>query len=126
MTSYATGNFIINKKAGADLSADQYRALVLNTSGELIKAGANGQVIGFNHSRAAALGEVVELASTGGGAKAIAGATITANDRLKSDANGALIAITADTDFACARALESAVAGDVFEVYVMDSDVNIT
>lgn len=117
MGSFATPKNIINLAAGSDLSSSQYKALVLSADGAVDVAGANVSIIGFNMTKPTA-GKAAEIASIGGGAKAIAGGTITAGDLLKTDSNGDVVTASVGDTY-CALALESAVDNDVFNVLVI-------
>jgi len=114
MASFPTGNYILNLKAGSDLSSSRFKALVLASDGEVDVAGVNAKSIGFLMNTPTA-GQVCEIAGSGGGAKAIAGGTINAGDLLATDANGDLLVGTAN-QILVARALEGAVDGDIFAV----------
>lgn len=95
----------------------KYKAVKLSGSNTIVIAGAGDDVFGFTRSAVAASG-VAELAVAGGGAIATAAATFAAGTRLKSDANGDLIAATTAGDISIAKALESAVDNDEFSVFV--------
>ena len=104
-------------KAEADLSSDKYRFVKFGSNPrEVVKSGANNNAIGILQNDPE-LGAFAEVAKIGGGSFAIAGGTITQGDLLESDANGAaILAAGAGNHQVRARAMESAVAGDVFEV----------
>lgn len=116
MTSTATPSRITNYAAGSDLSSSQYKAVVLSSDGAVDVAGANAAAIGFVYNKPTA-GKSAEIATMGGGAKAIAGGTISAGDPLATDANGDLVIATSG-DYIVATAAESAVDNDVFAVFV--------
>lgn len=123
MTSFTPANRIVGLKSGEDNSAlteaTKYIALQLEADGDVVKSGADEQdFIGFQQN-APGLGDHVEIAGVGGGSKAIAAGTITAGDYCKTDANGHLVAMAAETANAVAFALDSAVDNDVFEVLVL-------
>lgn len=63
---------------------------------------------------------VGEVAIQGGGAIGLAGTTIAEGDYLTSDSSGALIPTTTPGDRVCAKAMEAAVANDIFGVEVVD------
>lgn len=117
MASFPTPNLITNLAAGSDLSAAQYKAVVLSSDGAVDLAGAGAAAIGFLMNAPIA-GQACEIASVGGGAKAIAGGTIVAGDKLKVNASGNVVSEYND-DAVVAIALESAVSGDVFGVLVI-------
>ena len=103
--------------AGADLSAaaNLNLSVKFDGSGDIVVTGAGEKGEGFlvNSPK---LGEVVEYSSLGGGALAVAAATIAAGDFLKSDAAGKMVIANTAGDLAIAKAVEPAVANDVFEV----------
>jgi hypothetical protein len=63
--------------------------------------------------------DVVEVAMPGGGAKGLAGGTISAGDLLTSDGNGKLVATTTAGNRYIAMAMEDAVENDLFSVEVV-------
>lgn len=62
---------------------------------------------------------VCEVAMPGGGAKGLAGGTITTGDLLAPDSAGKLVATTTENDRVVAIALQDAVADDIFNVDVV-------
>lgn len=122
MPSFPTANIISGFRAGADLSAstNRYTAVKIAADGDIETAGANSMdFIGFLQNLPAS-GGACEIAVGGGGSKAISGGSITAGDRLTTDANGALVTITTgQTKMAAAIALEGAASGDIFAVFVL-------
>ena len=120
MPSTATKTTILNLAAGSDLSSSQHVAVILASDGAVDAAGANAAAIGFVQNLPAT-GKSAEIASAGGGAFAIAAATIAAGDKLATDANGHLVVATSG-DYVVAIALNSAVDNDVFEVLVVEAN----
>lgn len=114
MASFPVPINITNEIASTDLSSSQYKAVVLGSTGIAV-AGADVNSIGFLMSQPTA-GQVCEVATFGGGAKAIAGGPITQGDYLKIDANGDVIVATLSTENIVAQALDDAVDNDVFAV----------
>ncbi len=80
-------------------------------------AGAGEDIVGFTRAAAAA-SAVVEIASQGGGALAVAGGTFSQGDRLKVDAAGKLVLASTAGDLSVAIARGDAVLNDVVGVYV--------
>lgn len=76
-------------------------------------------ILGIAQTVGANVGDPVEVAIAGGGAKALAGGTIAAGDYLTSSSTGALVTSTTTNDHVCAQALEAAVSGDLFAVNVI-------
>ena len=103
----------------ADLSADQFLFVTLNSSGLIILPAAEGDLaLGVldDTPRAGTHGTVVMA----GIAKVIAGTSITPMQQLSADTTGK--AIAADTgDTVVALALQAAASGDVFSVLLTPS-----
>jgi hypothetical protein len=107
--------------AGADLSAQQYRAVKINSSGLAIMANATDlNQIGILQDKPAS-GQVGTV-RTEGITKARAGAAVTAGDRVTSDANGSLIVATTGRQV-MGIALTSAVNNDIFTVLLSERGV---
>lgn len=118
MTEFNNANIISNYKAGADLSADSnlYKAVKFDdSSGDIIAAVAGDKAVGFLFNLPDD-GETAEIATIGGGALAIAAASISAGDLLKSDANGKMVVASNNNDMVIARAMSNAASGDIFSV----------
>lgn len=75
--------------------------------------------IGIALNVAAAAGDLVEVAIPGGGAKALAQATIAAGMLLTAHTDGKLKPVAAANDRVIAMAMEGAVAGDLFAVEIV-------
>ncbi len=103
--------------AAVDLSAKQNYYVADNGSGKYnVSGGINGAVGGGFLMNAPEADEFCEVASTGGGAKGIAAETISAAGlELKANALGTL-ALALPGDTVIAISIETAAAGDVFEV----------
>lgn len=80
-------------------------------------AGAGDDIVGFTRAAVLANG-VAEIASQGGGALAVAGASFSQGDRLKVDGSGKLILASTADDLSVAIARADAVLDDVVGVYV--------
>lgn len=117
MASYYTPRYNRSLLAAADLSDKQFYYVSDNGSGEAnIAGGINGAVgLGFLMNNPE-INEACEIATIGGGAKGIAAETISAAlTELKADAAGKM-AIALQGDIVSAIALETAAAGDKFEL----------
>lgn len=102
--------------AGADLSAKQFYAVKINSSGQIVLAGAGENAIGILQDEPASgqVGNVMVL----GESMAIYGGTVTAGQNLAVDAAGKLV--TAGGSAAVvALAKEGGAAGEVHTVYVV-------
>lgn len=113
MASFPVPNNILNLPAASDLSNNQYSAVSLGSSGVGI-AVTDAKAIGFLMNTPQA-GEVCEIASIGGGAKGIAGGSITQGDYLKVDSGNVVPAIS-PTDNIVGQALQNGVSGDVIAI----------
>ena len=80
-------------KAGADLTAAQYKAVKLDANGNIVLAGAGEAAVGILVDMPAA-GEYGTVA-VDGIAKAVAGGAVTPGVLLAADANGAVVAAVA-------------------------------
>ena len=122
MSSHACPNVLTFKAGGAI------------PKGSVVKPGADREHVakataatdksfGLAQNAAAAAEDLVEVALPGGGAKALAGGSISFGDLLAADSNGALVATTTANDRVVAVAMEDAVAGDLFSCHVVVSNV---
>jgi len=119
-----TGGTILTEtiEAGADLSAKQFRFVVLNTSGQLVavsSAGADADGVLLNKPDAA--GKAAEFAF-GGIVKVVAGGSITAGDKVQSDAAGEALT-AASGDHVLGKALKDADDGDLVEVLLVSKHI---
>jgi hypothetical protein len=121
MSSYAAPN-LLSFKAGAAIPQGSVVKPGADNQHVLKAAAATDKAFGIAQNAATTAEDLVEVALPGGGAKALAGGTISFGDLLSSDANGALVASTTDNDRHVAVAMEDAVAGDLFSVHVSVSD----
>lgn len=117
MAIFQPVNNIMGLKATA-VALDQYKAVRYDAVENLVEiAGAGDDIVGFTRA-SAAVSAVVEIASQGGGALAVAGGNISQGDRLKVDANGDLVLAATADDLSVAIARADAVDNDIFPVYV--------
>lgn len=114
-------DFLKSLKSTGDLSAlaNQNCIAKVDTANDqsfVLAAGATDPIVGVlvNNPKAGSAGLIQWL----GSAKVIAGGTITRGDRVTSDASGHAVTTTTDKHVVLGTALESAVAGDVFEVFL--------
>lgn len=101
--------------AGADLSAKQYYAVKVNSSGAAVLSGAGEQAIGLLQG-APTSGQAAEI-TTEGVSKGILGGSVTAGQNLMADASGKLVTQTG-TNASIGIALVSGSSGDLCSVYV--------
>lgn len=111
-------------EANADLSADTYRAVVLNSAGKVVRAGAGAVVLGVLQNKPKA-GEGCTVRPAGATSKLVVDgdasvSNIAIGDKLKSDAQGRGIKASADGDEVFALALQASTAtGDVIEALLV-------
>jgi len=118
MASYQPSRFTRPLLAATDFSANQYKYVKGDANDEMSLAGGAAGAIGagFLHNAPGA-GQMGEIASIGGGALAIASATVSGpNIKLKALATGLLTPATTAGDVIVAISKEAAAANDVFEV----------
>ena len=121
----ATSNAVtaITLIAGADLSANQFRFVDVNSSGQTVRTSAAGQrIVGVQLDKAgeitSAAGEASEVAIMGV-VKIVAGAAFAAGVEVKSDDEGRAISAATEVNnhYAAGIALEAATAaGQVISV----------
>ena len=126
----------ISRVAGADLSASQYLAVKLNSSGQVVVAGAGEAAIGILQNKPGA-GQAATV-RVGGASKAKAGGTIAAGADVAANSSGAIVVATAgrtntsDADAAAdpligsytlGAALSGAASGDIFDILILHRGV---
>lgn len=109
---------IVTYEAGAAIAKGQ--AVKIGTSRVRVipVAATTDKSIGIAQNVAANVGDLVEVAVTGGGAKGLAKTTINAGDILGHNADGSLQKAAAANDRVVGIALEDAAAADIFSVQV--------
>jgi hypothetical protein len=106
-----------------------FRADAALSKGQVVKPGTDSKhvakcsantdaAIGIVQNDVSAAEGLAEVAMVGGGAKALAGETITAGQFLVPHTDGSVVKTNADGDNIIAQALEDAVAGDLFSVAI--------
>lgn len=112
---------ILAFEANGTISKGKAVKFVTSDASKVVQATAvNGLNFGIAQHDAVA-GEIIEVAVVGGGAKALAQATIAAGEMLISHTDGALKPASAETDRVIAIAMDDAAAGDIFDVIVIAS-----
>jgi hypothetical protein len=99
--------------ASQNLSAQQYRAVT--NAGAV--AGAGGKPLGILQNKPQS-GQAATVC-TEHLSKAVAGATIAKDADVMSDATGAMVTAATVGSYIVGRAMESAVAGDIFQIMVL-------
>jgi len=106
-----------------------FRADAALAKGKVVKKGTNekhvgvcsaatDKSVGIVQNVSVAAEDALEVA-VGGGAKGLAGGTITMGDLLTSDSSGQLVATTTANDQIIGKALSDAVVSDLFDVLVV-------
>lgn len=103
--------------AAADLSAQQYRCMTVDSNGRAAVANATALVVGILQNEPTALGQAATVAYAGV-SKAKAGGSITAGARVTADASGNVIAAATAGDAVIGVALQGAASGDIVQVLV--------
>lgn len=108
---------LISEQAGSDLTGQQFHAVKVNASAQVVPVTAITDVaIGILQDTTSVTGAAVPVA-VGGTAKALAGATIAAGAVVAPKADGTMqTAATTQTPIGMART--AAVSGDVFPVLI--------
>lgn len=111
----------ITLEASADLSADQFKLIQTDSSGQAALTGAGGVVTGILQDEPDAAGQGAAV-RVYGVTKVKAGAAISVGDQIESDASG--LAITTTTGYIIGIALEAASAsGDIIPMLITHSGV---
>ena len=119
--------------ASADLTGKQFLFAVLNSSGQVAVAGANVSCVGVIQDEPAAATRGCAVRCFGI-TKVKLGGTVTANDKVASDANGKAVKATAASvsagtpeplagSYVVGIALESGVSGDVRSVLLTHAGI---
>lgn len=96
-------------------------AVKVDSTGKTVTAvsATTDKSIGIAQNAAVLVGDLVEVALSGGGAKALAKATIAAGDILGHNADGSIQKVASANDRVVGIAMQSAVAADIFQMYVV-------
>ncbi len=97
------------------------KAVTVDATGKIVTASnaVTDKSVGVAMVAATTAGDKVEVAMPGGGAKGLAGGSISAGDLLAPTTGGALIATTTATNRYVGIALEDASSGDLFSMMVV-------
>lgn len=113
--SQSTRDFERSGAAGESLTAKQFYIVQQDASGNVeVGEGATDLLLGVLQN-APDTGEQATYRFLGT-TKVIAGGTVAIGDWVTSDANGKAVATTTDGDIVIGKALQAAVASDIFEV----------
>lgn len=112
------GSTIPGVEASADLSADQFKLVIIDSNGQAALAGAGVAVDGVLQNKPSAQGQAATVWGVGSVSKVVAGAAVAAGAAVTPDASG--LAVTAASgDYILGRALEAATAsGDLIAVWI--------
>lgn len=114
-----------------------FEASAAISKGKAVKFGSNNKTvtqssattdksIGIAQNAAVSAGDLVEVALSGGGAKALAKTTISAGDILGVNADGSIQKVASAADRVVGHAMEDAVAADIFAMHVVVSQAQGT
>jgi hypothetical protein len=122
MSAFGPQPIVVTFPAGADLSANQYQAVKLNSSGQVVAVAAITDIpIGVLQNQPNAAGKAAEVVVFGG-TKMVASAAITLPALVGVDTAGKAKKIAAGTDgtqYILGQAVQAAGAsGDLISVYV--------
>lgn len=84
------------------------------------------KAIGIAQNLVSNVGDLAEVALSGGGAKALAKATIAAGDILGVNADGSIQKVASAADRVVGHSMDDAVAGDIFSMHVVVSQAQGT
>lgn len=89
----------ITRPAASDQSANQYKLVELNSSGQVSACNAAGELsIGVLQNKPSAAGQAAEVAIVGSVSKVVLGATVAAGAKVTTDASGrAVTAVSTNT-----------------------------
>ena len=112
--------FVATYEAGAAIAKG--KAVKLTDKKTVVQVSATtDNSIGVAQNAAVNVGDLVEVAHPGGGAKGLAKATIAVGDILGHNADGSLQKLASASDKIIGQALDSAVAGDIFALQVLSA-----
>ncbi len=112
----------ITVEAGADLSSDQYKFVLVAADGQVdVVAAAGGDADGVLYNKPSAAGRDSTVAIMGV-VKVLAGGTVTQGDKVQSGADGR--ALTAATgDHVLGKALTTGASGEVISVLLINHHI---
>lgn len=108
-------SIIPGEVASGDLSADQFKFMVIGASGAALNSSANGVVDGVLQNKPDAAGKAAAVAC-GGVTKVVSAATIAKGDLVASDASGEAVVAAGSGTFHAGRCVEGGAAGDLISV----------
>lgn len=110
-------------EASGDLSAAQYRGVVLDANGEVALAGAGERILGVLQNKPSAQGQAATVSGPGDTTKMVAGAAVVLGANVTTDASGdAVTAATGDYIIGQCRTA-AANAGELITVCVTQPGV---
>lgn len=107
----------LSLEASADLSTNQFHAVIVDTNGRAALAGAAVPIVGILQDKPAALGTAGHV-KVGGITKAVAGAAVAANALVTPNATGELITAVATNTPAGVALSAAGAAGEVFTMLI--------
>jgi hypothetical protein len=105
-------------EAGADLSAGQFLAVVLNASGQAVLAGAGARVLGILQNKPDAAGKAATVSGPGATTKMVAGAAVALGADVTSNASGQAVTSASGNYIIGQCRTAAANSGELITVYV--------
>lgn len=114
----ANPNFIKSMACAAAIAGRRVVAVGASDFSAVTASAVSSPAIGISEQIGSRLNDTVVDVILEGIAEAVSGGTIARGDRLTSNASGAVIASTAETDRVVGIALQSAASGDIINVLI--------
>ena len=122
--SYEENQARFSLPAAADLSAKQYYAVVVDTSGNAAVAGTGDRACGILQNAPAHAGRAASIAY-GGVTKAVCGGAITIGDPVAVDSTGKIVAETTGDAWTVGIALETGASGTIISMLLQPSGLMV-
>lgn len=110
----------VSRVASTDLSADQYKLVKLNSSGQILLAGEGDEVFGILQDAPGASGRV-GCVGISGGSKVRAGGSVTAGARFTVNSSGLAVALGSGDDYSVGIALETFASGGIYSCMIIQT-----
>lgn len=104
-------------EASGDLSADQFRFMTVDASGQAERAGAGVSALGVLQDKPAAAGRAASVSKPGSTTKVVAGAAVAAGADVTSDASGRAVTSSSGNYIAGKARTAAANAGELITLY---------
>jgi len=105
-------------EASGDLSADQFKFVTINSSGQAVLAGAGAVIVGVLQNKPSAQGDAATIWGPGTLSKVVAAAAIAKGEEVTPDANGRAV-VSSTGDYIVGQCTEAASAlGELISVFI--------